>query len=281
MTTGSPTVRRRILASELRRLRTAVGMTQQQAEEAAGLGRASLSRYESCVSSIAVPACEKLLTIYGVEGDRLTALLDLARGARRRGWLKGFKGTIPEWFEDLVALERDASTIQELTLHHVPGLLQTEGYARAILQAGILGLDVDGLVRARLARADILDRDTPPEYWVVVCESALHRMVGGRDVMREQLEHLATLAQRPNVTVQVLPNEHGAHPSMTTPFVILGFDLAPDFAVVYLDYLTGSLYRDDPDEVAQYHRAYRHLIKAALPEEHSVELIAARAKDLS
>lgn len=281
MTNGSPTVRRRILASELRRLRTAAGMTQQQAEDAAGLGRASLSRYESCVSSIAVPACEKLLTIYGVEGDRLAALLDVARGARRRGWLKGFKGTIPEWFEDLVSLERDASTIQELALHYVPGLLQTEDYARAILRAGILGLDVDGMVAARMARADILDREHPPEYWVVLCEAALDCMVGGREVMHGQLEHLATLAQRPNITVQMLPHQHGAHPSMTTPFVLLGFDIAPDFAVVYLDYLTGSLYRDDPDEVAEYHRAYRHLIKAALPEDRSVELIATRAKELS
>lgn len=281
MTSANPTVRRRILASELRRLRIAANMTQQQAEEASGLGRASLSRYESCISSIAVPACEKLLTIYGVEGDRLTALVDLAKGARRRGWLNGFRGVIPQWFEDLVALERDASSIQELALHYVPGLLQTEAYARAVLQAGILGQDVEGLVRARVARADILSGEDRPEYWVVVCEAALHCLVGGRDVMREQLEYLATLAQRPNITVQVLPYEYGAHPSMTTPFVILGFDLAPDFGVVYLDYLTGSLYRDDKDEVAQYHRAYRHLIKAALPEEHSVELISRRAKALA
>lgn len=132
-----------------------------------------------------------------------------------------------------------------------------------------------------MARADILSRDNPPEYWVVLCESALHCLVGGPDVMREQLEHLAVMAQRPNITIQVLPDAHGAHPSMATPFVILGFDLAPDFGVVYLDYLTGSLYMDEPGEVDQYHRAYRHLIKAALPEEPSVELITRKAKELS
>ena len=188
---------------------------------------------------------------------------------------------VPEWFEDLVALEGDASAIQELALHYVPGLLQTEDYARAILQAGILGLDVEGLVKARLARASILDRVPPPEYWVVLCESAVDCLVGGREVMHEQLKHLAAMAQRPHITVQVLPNSHGAHPSMTTPFVLLNFDLAPNFSVVYFDYLTGSLYRDEPHEVDQYHRAYRHLIKAALPEDQSYRLIASRLRDLS
>lgn len=277
---GNPTVRRRILASELRRLRAAVGLTQQQAEEAVGLGRASLSRYESCTSSIALPAAKALLTLYGVEGDRLEALLDLAKGARIRGWLKGFKGVVPIWFEDLVALERDASAIQELTLRVMPGVMQTERYARAVLRAGILGMDVEAQVRARLSRATILDGEKPPEYWVVVCESVLDCLVGGEDVMREQLQHLAELAQRPRITIQVLPNRQGAHPSMGAPFTLLDFDLAPDFSVVYLDYLTGSLYRDEPHEVEQYRRAYRHLIKAALPEDQSLQLITSRAKDL-
>ncbi len=277
----SPSVGRRILASELRRLRAASGMTQQQAEAEAALGRSALSRYESCTSSISVPAAEKLLGIYGVEGDRLAALLDLARSARRRGLVTtGQRGVVPSWFSELVALEREASAVQALALRAVPGYLQTERYARAVLQAGIIGTDVEQLVQARMARAEVLDRDDPPEYWVILCESVLQCQVGGPDVMREQLQHLIEVAQRPSVTVQVLPNRHGAHPSMATPFILLSFDLAPDFGVVYMDYLTGSLYRDEPAEVDQYHRAYRHLIKAALPEDQSLALIAATAKDL-
>lgn len=278
-TQGNPTVRRRIFASELRRLRAAASLTQQQAEEAIGLGRASLSRYESCTSSPSVPVAKALLELFGVERTKLDALLDLVKGARARGWLKGFKGVVPTWFEDLVALERDASTIQELALHAIPGIMQTERYARAVLQAGILGLDVEGVVKARLARAEILRQEKPPEYWVVLCESALDCVVGGPDVMREQLEHLAELAQHPHITIQVLPNSHGAHPSMTSPFIMLDFEIAPDFGVVYLDYLTGSLYRDEPHEVERYRRAYRHLIKSALPEGQSLQLITARAKE--
>lgn len=123
--------------------------------------------------------------------------------------------------------------------------------------------------------------EPPPEYWVILCESAVDCLVGGREVMREQLEHLAAMVQRPRITIQVLPNSHGAHPSMTAPFVLLNFDLAPGFSVAYFDYLTGSLYRDEPHEVDQYHRAYRHLIKAALPEDQSFRLITSRMRDLS
>lgn len=277
----SPTVRRRILASELRRLRGLAKLTQQQAEEATGLTPGSISRYESCTNSIAVPAAEKLLRVYGVEDeDRIASLLGVARDARRRGWLKGWKGVVPPWFEDLVALERDASVVREFALRVIPGWLQTERYARTVLQAGILGSNVEDQVRARMARADVLDRDNPPEFWVVLCESALRCAVGGREVMREQLTHLAELAQRPGITIQVLPDSYGAHPSMTTWFTILSFELAPEFGVAYTDYLTGSLYRDEPDEVRQYERAYTHLIKAALPEPQSLTLIQATAKDL-
>lgn len=283
MTTGgSPTVRRRILASELRRLRVAADMTQQQAEAVAGLGHGAVSRYESCVSSVSVPVCTALLGAYKLEDDEKRAvLLELAKGGRRRGWLREWKGIIPEWLEDLVALERDAAAMQELALHFVPGLMQTERYARAVLQAGIVGLDVESHLRARLARAAVLDRDPAPEYWVVLCEPVLHLQVGGREVLAEQLTHLAELAQRPNITVQVLPYTAGAHPSMTTPYVVLEFGaLAPDLGVVYLDYLTGSLYRDEPAEVDQYQRAFRHLIKTALSESQSLDLITKRAQDL-
>ncbi|NUS72830.1 MAG: transcriptional regulator [Corynebacteriales bacterium] len=230
---------------------------------------------------MSVSVAEKLFTIYGVVGERLNALLEMTKGARSRGWLRGFRGVVPHWFEDLVLLERDASSMQEVATRVVPGILQTEDYARAVLQGGIVGLDVDSLVQARLARAEVLDRPLPPEYWVVLCESVLQCQIGGRDVMGLQLDHLVEQAQRPNITMQVLPNSHGAHPSMNNPFTILGFDLAPDFSVVYMDYLTGSLYRDDPDEVAQYHRAYRHIIKAALPEDQSIEIIKVRMKELS
>lgn len=257
-------------------------MTQQQAEEVAHLSPGSLSRYESCQNSISVLAVEKLLQVYGVDDqDKTAALIDLAKEARRRGWLKGIRGVVWPPLEDLVALERDASKIEEFALAVVPGQLQTERYARAVLQGGMLGTDVEQHVQARLDRAAALfDRDDPPEYWVIFRESVLQCVVGSREVMREQLHHLAAMGQRPHITLSVIPNSHGAHPSMTSWFAILSFDLAPDFGVVYLDYPTGSLYRDDPAEVGRYHRMYQHLIKKALPEEQTLDLIAKTAKDL-
>lgn len=281
MTNPSPTVRRRLLASELRRLRAAAGLTQEQAEQASGLSETSLTRYETCRSSISVVAAKALLAVYGVEGEQRDALLELARGARSRGWLRGFKGVVPRWLEDLVGLEGDASWIHQYATRVVPGYLQTEPYARAVLSAGIPGADVEQHVQARMARAAILEGDAPPEYWLVLCESALRVLVGGRHVMREQLHHIAAVAKRPNVTVQVLPDDHGAHMDMSIPFTFLGFDQAPEFSVVYMDYPTGSLYRDEPDEVEEYHRLYRHLIKAALPDTRSLDLITRRAKELA
>lgn len=256
-------------------------MTQEQAEQAAQLSPTSLTRYETCRSAISVLAAKSLLTVYGVEGERLEALLELAKGARSRGWLKGFKGVVPHWLEDLVALESDASRVNEYATRVVPGYLQTERYARAVLSAGIPGANVEQHVKARMARAKILDREKPPEYWLVLCESALRVLVGGPDVMREQLEHIAEVAQRPNVTIQVLPDDHGAHHNMSIPFIVLRFDIAPAFGVVYMDYPTGSLYRDEPDEVDEYHRAYQHMIKAALPDSRSLDLINRLAKDLT
>ncbi|GIG61793.1 transcriptional regulator [Longispora fulva] len=277
----SPSVYRRILASELRRLRSGSGLTQAQAEEAAGIGETSLSRYENGTNSMSIPVAEKLLTLYGEKQPRLGQLLELVKASRRRGGGQGLRGIIPTWFEDLVALERDASTVQQFALRVVPGYLQTERYARAVLSGGLIREDVERHVQARMARTLLLDGDEPFEYWVVLCESALRVLVGGRDVMREQLEHVAEMARRPNVTIQVLPDSHGAHASMNTEFQVLSFAIAPEFAVVYMDYPTGSLYLDVPTEVEPYHRAYTHLIKAALSDVQSLDMIKARAEELT
>ncbi|WP_026211799.1 helix-turn-helix domain-containing protein [Longispora albida] len=277
---GSPNVYRRILASELRRLRGEAGLTQVEAEEAAGLPETSLTRYENGTNAMQVPVAGSLFAVYKVSEPRRGQLLELVRASRRRPSKSGFRGIIPNWFEDLVALERDASTIQQVAQRVIPGYLQTERYARAVLSAGLNRADLDGQVAARMSRADLLSAERPVDYWLVLCESALRVMVGGTDVMREQLEHIAELAQRPNVTIQILPDAAGAHVSMNTAFSILSFEIAPAFSVVYMDYLNGSLYLDVPTEVDPYHRAYRHLIKVALSDEQSLDMINQRARDV-
>ncbi|HEX6514927.1 MAG TPA: helix-turn-helix transcriptional regulator [Nocardioidaceae bacterium] len=279
MSTSTPSVQRRILASELRRLRLTHGMTQAEAGAASHLSHDAISRYEGGGSTPGVNDVRQLLTTYGVQGDRLDELLDLARQARRRGRLRGVQGTVWPPLENLIALERDASSIQELALVAVPGVLQTERYSRAVLAAGDLGADVDQHVKARMARAAAMfDRAEPPRYWVVMRESVLDSAVGGAEVMAEQLDHLAAMAHQRHITVQVIPNSHGAHPSMSGWFSLMRFDIAPEFGVVYTDYLTGSVYRDEPDEVARYADAFERLVAAALPAAQSVEMIT-RARD--
>jgi transcriptional regulator with XRE-family HTH domain len=274
-TPQGPTVRRRIVAARLRQLRTDSGEKQQDVEQACGLGRGALTRYEGCVSSMPGPVAEKLFRHYGLDGDELHELLRLAAESRKRGWLREFTGRVPTWLEDLVALERDASQINEFAIRVIPGLLQTAGYARAVIERGVDVVPdrIGPAVEARLSRAEIFDRGEPPHYWAILCESALRCRVGGPAVMAEQLQHLVEMAKRPHITIQVLPDAYGAHPSMVNPFVLLRFDLAPQYGVVYTDYLTGSLYRDDPPEVELHDRAYRHLIKAALSEEDSAARI--------
>jgi hypothetical protein len=176
-------------------------------------------------------------------------------------------------------LERDASTIETFELTLVPGRMQTEDYARAVLQAGLLGNDVEDHVRTRMERAEILDAESRPEYFAILNESILRRPVGGKAVMRAQLEHLASMAQRPDITVQILPESVGAHISMTASFSLFRFDVAPQFGVAYMEYLTGALYRDDPIEVATFMDGYRRLTIAAASEADSLRMLNRAIKD--
>lgn len=275
-----PTVRRRIVASELRRLRAEADVLQHVAAHEIGLEPSTLSRYEQARSSMAVPVAEKAFVYYGVAGEQLDGLLELVRGSRQRGWLADIKGKVWQPLEDLVALERDSSSIQETAIQVIPGPFQTEEYARAILSAGIIGAEVEQHVQSRMARAEILHRADPVDYWVILRESAVRCAVGGAPTMRRQIQHLIDLATKPNVTLQVIPDRAGEHIAMSTSFSILRFKVAPSYAVVYLDYHTGALYLDTEDEITRYDHAYRHLIKTALPEKASLELLAMTSKEL-
>jgi transcriptional regulator with XRE-family HTH domain len=265
----------------MKRLRVASGLTQRQVADQAGIDASAMPRYEGGVSSMSHLLADKLLDIYGVEEDRKVELLDLAKRSRRRRPRGEVRPTVWEPVEDLIALERDASTIQAVAIQPVPGMLQTEKYARAMLGRGKLGADVvEDHVQARLARAALLDGGEPVQYWAVLHEAVLRCAVGGAETMREQLAHIIELAGRSNITIQVLPSEAGAHPAISGPFYILRFPIAPEYGVVYHDYLTGALYLDEPEEVAQYDDAYLHLIKMALSEQASLRFIKKLSQEL-
>lgn len=278
-TPQGPPVLRRIIASELRRLRAESNLKQHEVAKATGIEPTTLSRYEGCVASMPNPVAEKLFTHYGVEGERLEELLGLVKASRKRGWLMDVKGRVWQPLEDLVALERDATSIQTMAIQVIPGVLQTEDYARAVLQRGMLGKDVEQHVESRMARAAILHHNEPVKYWAVIHEAALRCAVGGKKVMRNQVTHLAELAQNPNITIQILPDSAGEHAAMAGPFYILRFNIAPHYGVVYLDYFLGSLYLDETSDVGQYDESFNHLVKAALSEKASLSFLKKSLED--
>src|SRR5579859_3853604 len=223
----SPTVRRRRLRYELRRLRAEHGLTIEQVQEASGgdIKAPSISRWENGERSVRPTDLRLLLDIYDVPAEQRDALLTLARQAKERGWWQSYASAIPEWFQVYVGLEAEAARIQEYAAELVPGLLQTPEYYRAFLHtAPAAGREdeINRKIEVRVARQDRLTGEDPAEYWAVLNEAVIRRAVGGAQVMRAQLDHIAGLAELAHVNVQVLPFSAGAHPAMDGGFSILG-----------------------------------------------------------
>ena len=282
----SPTVRRRRLRYELRRLRDEHGMTIEQVQDRSGgdIKAPSISRWESGERSVRPTDLRLLLDIYGVDGERREALLTLARQAKERGWWQSYRSAIPQWFQVYVGLEAEASSVRVYESELVHGLLQTADYYRAFLRAGpaaAADAEADRKIEVRLARQERLTGEDPPDYWAVLNEAVIRRVVGGARVMREQLGHIADMATLPHVNVQVLPFGAGVHPAMDGSFEILGFPEPGDPDVVYLENQAGSLYLEEAAEIDRYTRMFSHLMAKALDPEESRRLIARSAADLT
>jgi transcriptional regulator with XRE-family HTH domain len=280
----SPTVRRRRLRYELRRLRDEHGLTIEQVQDRSGgdIKAPSISRWETGERSVRPTDLRLLLDIYDVHGERREQLLTLARQAKERGWWQSYAAAIPGWFQTYLGLEAEAAAIREYAAELVPGLLQTPGYYRAFLQAApAAGTDgqITAKIDVRTARQDRLASDDPPDYWAVLNEAVIRRAVGGADVMREQLARLAGLAALPHINIQVLPFTAGAHPAMDGAFSILAFPEPADPDVVYLENQAGSLYLEEQPELDRYARMYSHLMAKALDPDESRHMIARLASD--
>ncbi|MEH0829922.1 MULTISPECIES: helix-turn-helix domain-containing protein [unclassified Micromonospora] len=268
--TASPTVRRRRIARELRQLRERAGMTLDVAARQLDMSKSNLSRIENAQIGIKPRDVRAALALYAVTGADAEALIEIARGAQQRGWWQNYSDVLPEWFEFYVGLEAEAATLRTYEAESVPGLLQTEAYAREIYRrtAGEDGLERK--VAARLRRQEVLHRESPVQLSVVLNEAVLRRPVGGPAVMAEQLTHMATVAQSPNVTIYVLPFDAGGHPAMSTPYVILNFADAADASVVYLDNLTMGLALEEAGHVRGYSLVHEELCRMALDPADSV-----------
>ena len=269
---GSPTVLRMILGRQLQALREKAGLSYQQAADAIYASEWTLRRIEAGKGALKPLNIKSLLVTYGVTDVReIDAFLGLARDASRPGWWHSYGDALPDWFKVAVGLEESASLIRAYEPQVVPGLLQTEGYVRAITAASFPSEqepDAERRVALRLARQDLLKRPAPPEYWVVLEETVLRRPIGGPDVMRGQIEYLIECAARPNVTIQVLPFSAGWHPAMYGMFNLFRFpdDAIPD--VVYSEGLTSAYYLNKPEETTKYTEALdRMAAQAATPDQ--------------
>jgi transcriptional regulator with XRE-family HTH domain len=252
---AGPTVQRLVLGGHLRRLREQAGMTTERAAASIRGSHSKISRMEHGRVGFKVRDIGDLLNLYGVgEGDEREALLKLASEANTPGWWQGYSDILPHWVEPYFGLEAAASFIREFELQFVPGLLQIEDYARAVIRLGNLPSEEEVVRRAeaRVSRQDILLREDPPKLWAVMDEGALRRTIGGPEVMRKQLRHLIEMCDHPAITLQILPFTAGAHRAMGGPFTILRYT-EPDLRdVVYIEQLTSALYLDKPTEVDAY-----------------------------
>jgi transcriptional regulator with XRE-family HTH domain len=265
---GGPTVLRILLGTQLRRLREANGVTREVAGEAIRASSAKISRLELGRVGCKERDVMDLLTLYGVTGEQERAeYRDLATRANARGWWQQHSEVLPSWFEMYLRLEQAAKVIRCFEVQFVPGLLQTEEYARAVIGLGPRPERTDELdqrVRLRMSRQKMLGEPGAPQLWVVLDEAALSRPYGSPAVMRGQLEHLLEWSRRPNVTLQLLPFRAGSHAAAGGPFSILRF-AEPDLPdVVYLEQLNSAVYLDKRSDVEDYSGVWDRLGVQAL-----------------
>jgi transcriptional regulator with XRE-family HTH domain len=276
---SGPTVRRLVVGAQLRRLREANGMTREAAGYAIRGSESKISRLELGRVSFKKRDITDLLKLYGLPEDdeRAESLVRLAEEANQPGWWHRYDEAITKWFETYLGLEEAANYIRTYENQFIPGLLQTEDYARAVVSIGMQrapGEDIEPKVRLRMERQRILERTEPPVIWAVIDEAALRRPMSGRRVMKAQIRHLLDLMKRPNITVQVVPFRQGGHAAESGAFTILRFEEKDLPDVVYLEQLVSALYLDKREHVDRYAEVMVRLAGESPTPEASEELLS-------
>ena len=276
----SPTLQRRRLGIELRRLREDAGLTIEQVATNLECSDSKVSRIETGQVSATPRDVRDMLDLYQIDHQQRDALVQVARQARQRGWWEAYGDTLAM---PLAGLETEADQIYEYETMAVPGLLQTMEYARAVLRIArpeLLPQQLERWVTFRMARQTLLTRDHPPSFWAVLEECVLRRPVGGRPVMRDQLHHLSNTVNSERLTLQILPLSVGAHVGMNGPFTVYHFNNREDPDVVYLEHARGDLYLERAEQVEPYGSAFDQLRALALSPEESAALIATTARKM-
>ncbi|MFD7299493.1 helix-turn-helix domain-containing protein [Streptomyces pharetrae] len=277
----NPTVRRRRLGQELRRLRELKGMTAEEVAERLLVSQSKISRLENGRRSISQRDVRDLCGVYEVEDHRIVdSLMQMAKDSRQQGWWHSF-GDIP--YSVYIGLETDAASLRVYDPQVVPGLLQTRSYAEALIQGALpeaTPADIEKRVQVRLRRQErIAAEENPLRLWAVLDEAAVRREVGSKQVMIEQLEYLLEMSQLPHVTVQLIPFQMGAHPGVSGQYAILEFPDAADSSVVYIEGVTSDLYLEKAQDVQKYAVMYEHLRAQALNVDQTRGFIAEVVKD--
>jgi len=274
----APTVGQVVLGKRLQELRERAGLKREEAGKVLRVAPATVRRMEMADVALKIPYVQILLTAYGVPEDEVAAFVTLAEEANRPGWWQRYTDVLPDWFSLYVSLEGAARIVRSYEPHFVPGLLQTEDYARAVLDAGTIGTAgqeaVERHVSLRMERQRLLDRRDPPHLWVIMDETVLRRPVSvhGR-VMREQLDRLLEFAVRDRVTLQVAEFEDGPHPGTYAPFTLFRFAEPELPDMVFTEYLTGALYLDSRAEVSTHLEVLDHMTARAASTQRTEKIL--------
>jgi transcriptional regulator with XRE-family HTH domain len=257
-----------VLGKRLQELREASGLSREEAAKVLRVASATVRRMEMAEVALKIPYVQVLLDTYGVPEEEAAAFVRLAEDANQPGWWQRFHDVLPDWFSLYVSLEGAARIIRSYEPHFIPGLLQTEDYARAVLEAGTIGQtspeSVERHVSLRMERQRLLEGDDPPHLWVIMDETVLRRPVSMRgEVMREQLDRLLEYAERDRVTLQVAEFAAGPHPGTYAPFTLFRFAEPELPDMVFTEYLTGALYLDSRREVAAHLEVLDHMTARA------------------
>jgi transcriptional regulator with XRE-family HTH domain len=274
---GGPTVLRLLVGAQLRRLREESGITREAAAYAIRGSEAKMSRIEAGRVGFRRRDVADLLTMYGVTDESARAVvLHLAEQANEPGWWHRYNDTMPDWFSTFVGLEQAAAIIRCYEAQYVPGLLQTEAYANAVIDLGqAVRVDqVTDRVELRMHRQKLLSMPQPPDYWTVIDEAVLRRNLGGRNVMRDQLDHIIETSKRPNVTVQVVPFDRSDAAAVGGSFTLLRFTEADLPDIVYIEQINSALYLNRSVDVEIYLKIVDRLAAGALTPRRSTEMIA-------
>ncbi|SRR6266487_2040057 len=274
---GGPTVLRMIIARQLQVLRENAGLSYEQAAGAIYTSAWTIRRMERAEGGLKLHSVKGLLQVYGIADDtEIRAFLDLVREANKPGWWHSYGDVLPSWFRTFPGLEQAAELIRGYESQCVPGLLQTQDYARALTMAGFTAAateEIERRVALRMARQQILSRRDPPRVWLVIDEAALRRPAGGPKIMRAQLDRLIEASREPHIALQVLPYAAGAHPAMCGLFYLFRLP-SPDLPdIVYAEHLTSAFYLDKPAEVAAHTEVLDRIAAQAAPASQTTAIL--------